>query len=46
MVNEDLRVTVFDNGVKLFVNYGEAAYETEFGEIEPLSFVFGTEVLE
>jgi hypothetical protein len=46
VVNEDLRVTVFDNGVKLFVNYGEAAYETEFGEIEPLSFVFGTEVLE
>ena len=36
--------TVFDNGISVYVNYGENAENTALGTVEPGSFIFGKEV--
>lgn len=36
--------TVFDNGISVYVNYGENAVNTALGTVEPGSFIFGKEV--
>lgn len=41
ILSDGLRKTVFSNGVTVYVNYGELAQETPFGEVEPYSFIYG-----
>ncbi len=40
IVNEDLRKTVFDNGVTVYVNYGDIPVQTEIGTVEPCSYIY------
>lgn len=42
-VTNDVRKVVYDNGVKVYVNYGETDYMTEFGIVAAGSYVYGKE---
>lgn len=41
IVADGLRKTVYENGVTVYVNYGDAAAETELGSVEPHNFLVG-----
>ncbi len=38
-VTDDVVKTVFDNGITVIVNYGETAYTSDLGVVEPNSFI-------
>lgn len=40
IISEDVRKTVFDNGLVLYTNHGKTANSCEFGEIEPYGFLY------
>ena len=40
IVSETVRKTVFDNGVTVYVNYGQQSAETPVGTVNALSYVF------
>ncbi len=42
-VTNSVRKVVYDNGVKVYVNYGETDYMTEFGIVAAGSYVYGKE---
>lgn len=42
IISENVRKTVFDNGVTVYVNYGQEAIQTDLGMVEAMSFVYGT----
>ncbi len=41
VINEDVRITEFDNGVRVAVNYGDSDYETEFGVVKANDYMIG-----
>lgn len=41
VVNEDVRITTFDNGVSVVVNYGDSDYQTEFGVVKANGYMVG-----
>lgn len=41
VVNKDVRKVVYDNGVTVFVNYGDSEYQSELGTVAAESFIFG-----
>lgn len=41
-VSENVKMTVFDNGVTVYVNYGEEAAETSIGIVDAWSFAYVT----
>lgn len=43
-INKDVRKVVYDNGVVVYVNYGDDAYESELGSVEAGSYLYGKEV--
>ncbi len=43
VISGNVRKTVFDNGVSVWVNYGDAPVETEIGTIEPCSYIYTEE---
>lgn len=40
-INDSLHITTFENGVKVYTNFGEQTEVTEFGEVPSMSFVYG-----
>lgn len=44
VINKDVRITRFSNGVYSVVNYGDTEYQSEYGKVEPKSFITGSEV--
>ncbi|MBR2043265.1 MAG: hypothetical protein IJ946_02880 [Clostridia bacterium] len=43
-INTDVRKVVYDNGIVVYVNYGDVAYESELGNVEAGSYIYGKEV--
>ncbi len=43
IISENVRKTVFDNGVSVYVNYSDTPVETEIGTIEPCSYIYTEE---
>lgn len=41
VINEDVRITGFDNGIRVIVNYGDSDYETELGVVKANSYMMG-----
>ncbi len=41
IVNEDVRKVVYENGVNVFVNYGDKEYQSEIGLVAAKSFAYG-----
>lgn len=41
IIDNDVRETVFSNGVIVYVNYGDKVANTPLGEVAPKSFVYG-----
>lgn len=41
VVSKDVRKVVYENGVTVFVNYGESEYISELGNVAAKSFVYG-----
>lgn len=41
ILDNELRQTVFSNGITVYVNYGDSAIATPYGNLEAGSFVFG-----
>jgi predicted small secreted protein len=39
-ITDNVTRTVFDNGVTVYVNYGEKAFDTQAGTVQPLDFVY------
>lgn len=43
IISENVRKTVFDNGVSVYVNYGDTPVETEIGTVESCSYIYTEE---
>ncbi len=43
-INDDVRKVVYDNGIVVYVNYGDEAYESDLGSVEAGSYLYGKEV--
>lgn len=43
ILDNDVRKTVFSNGVTVYVNFGEEAAQTPLGTAKPYSFIYGEE---
>ncbi len=41
VLEDDLRETVYENGVRVYVNYSKTTVSSPIGEVAPESFVFG-----
>lgn len=41
VINEEVRITEFDNGIRVAVNYGDSDYETELGVVKANSYMMG-----
>ena len=39
-LTEEVKVTEFDNGVEVYVNYSDFVYESPFGSVEPKSYIY------
>ena len=46
LLSKTLRKTVFDNGVTVYVNYGDKAENTDSGTVEPQSYIYTEETNE
>lgn len=43
LINKDVRKIVYDNGINVYVNYGETDYSSELGVVAAGSYIFGKE---
>ena len=43
-INNDVRKVVYDNGVIVYVNYGDEIYTSDLGPVEAGSYLYGKEV--